>query len=576
MKNLNYYAFERNHYYYGKLMTVEDFEVEQRYMNNKRRVANRLLQGMGVVFGLQVVLIDDRTISIKSGYALDHNGREILLLDGVTKKLSDISGFETFQENNNSFVYLCVEYTEEKSERVYNTAGGDSLSGGNEYNKYRESYRFFLTSNEPKDIGMLSMAEAFEHKSVLYAGNGIRICQTIPKFVKAGEEFELIIDIENMGQQGEFAFSYELELKHIKNGNLARLKVDFDEKRKNKSYSYRETYRLKAQDAADITASLNVLNEEINIVLMGEIKTEQANSRSEIRITSDDALLNSTRYFYESEMEAASNYLNIPNLYLAKIYMVKEEETYVIQHLEPMPYNQYMWNTRLNGFYQKTLFQEINKLKSHLAKEFANDSRRDSKAGTKNVTYGNSILDLGTGKQKGKVFFTEEISHGLGIGEVNIQIGISENNKEIMWGSSKVFQDSKPKVEMGAKVFVEKGTFIIGALLLDACAKNQCVVYWRAEKNLEKEVQGDSEKAIIVSPNFMNVKVRQTVYIEAECRNMNDKRLRWSVEKYGGIIDNHGMYTAPDKEGVYEITVSSFVYPNVSTSLYIVVRGDDL
>ena len=74
----------------------------------------------------------------------------------------------------------------------------------------------------------------------------------------------------------------------------------------------------------------------------------------------------------------------------------------------------------------------------------------------------------------------------------------------------------------------------------------------------------------------MNVKVRQTVYIEAECRNMNDKRLRWSVEKYGGIIDNHGMYTAPDKEGVYEITVSSFVYPNVSTSIYIVVRGDDL
>ena len=42
MKNLNYFPFERNKYFYGKLLSVDDFETEQKYMNNKRRMGNRL------------------------------------------------------------------------------------------------------------------------------------------------------------------------------------------------------------------------------------------------------------------------------------------------------------------------------------------------------------------------------------------------------------------------------------------------------------------------------------------------------------------------------------------------------
>ena len=35
MKNMKYFPFERNKYFYGKLLTVDDFETEQRYMNDK-------------------------------------------------------------------------------------------------------------------------------------------------------------------------------------------------------------------------------------------------------------------------------------------------------------------------------------------------------------------------------------------------------------------------------------------------------------------------------------------------------------------------------------------------------------
>ena len=90
MKNMKYFPFERNKYFYGKLLTVDDFETEQRYMNDKRRVLNRFLYGTGVVSGLNVVPIDDMTISMEPGLALDFSGREIVVDTPAVKKLSMI------------------------------------------------------------------------------------------------------------------------------------------------------------------------------------------------------------------------------------------------------------------------------------------------------------------------------------------------------------------------------------------------------------------------------------------------------------------------------------------------------
>ena len=58
MFNRKYYSFERNNYFYGKLLTSKDFQNEQRYTNDKRRLINRTLHGMGIVYGMDVVVAD--------------------------------------------------------------------------------------------------------------------------------------------------------------------------------------------------------------------------------------------------------------------------------------------------------------------------------------------------------------------------------------------------------------------------------------------------------------------------------------------------------------------------------------
>jgi len=73
--------FKRNNYWRGKLLTANDFLLEQSYFNRKRWLLNRTVSGWGVVCGLDVILQDsanDRII-VTPGVAIDACGREIVV-----------------------------------------------------------------------------------------------------------------------------------------------------------------------------------------------------------------------------------------------------------------------------------------------------------------------------------------------------------------------------------------------------------------------------------------------------------------------------------------------------------------
>lgn len=70
----------RNRYFYGKLLDVFHFELEQTYLNNKRWLLNRLISGYGVICGLNVKLgADGQSVVVTPGVAIDKCGREIIV-----------------------------------------------------------------------------------------------------------------------------------------------------------------------------------------------------------------------------------------------------------------------------------------------------------------------------------------------------------------------------------------------------------------------------------------------------------------------------------------------------------------
>ena len=70
-------APRRNHYYYGKMMDVLHFKMEQRYVNQKRWLMNRLLQGEGVAAGWEGSPRQPAARGVR--VALDSLGRDVIV-----------------------------------------------------------------------------------------------------------------------------------------------------------------------------------------------------------------------------------------------------------------------------------------------------------------------------------------------------------------------------------------------------------------------------------------------------------------------------------------------------------------
>ena len=71
--------FRRNNYFYGKLLSVKDFKMEQQYFINKNRLSNLFIHGSGVVCRLHVSKSSSHELKISSGDNLDSSGHEIIV-----------------------------------------------------------------------------------------------------------------------------------------------------------------------------------------------------------------------------------------------------------------------------------------------------------------------------------------------------------------------------------------------------------------------------------------------------------------------------------------------------------------
>ena len=76
--------------YCGKFLSADDLDCEQSYMNHKRWFLNQFLHGSGVVFGLSVLMVSERTFAVQPGVALDYAGREIIVDKPLLLTLSNL------------------------------------------------------------------------------------------------------------------------------------------------------------------------------------------------------------------------------------------------------------------------------------------------------------------------------------------------------------------------------------------------------------------------------------------------------------------------------------------------------
>ncbi|MBQ3842585.1 MAG: hypothetical protein II820_07825 [Ruminiclostridium sp.] len=568
MKNTQLYPFERNKYFYGKLLSVEDFNFEQKYMNDKRRLINRMVHGIGVVCGLNVVRVDDTTISVESGLAFDTTGREIVVDMPVTKKLPMLSGYDTaISSGSNAYVYLCLEYSEGEKGNAHNIAQDKAVTNAD---RVRESYNLYLTASEPDDdIDRTDML--FEQATTVFRNGTVRIRHIMPKFVNPDTVFPFRIEIETYSKQF-VAFSYDIQLVCLNSAadGSSVIKVNFDESLYDKTGKYTLTFDLTPANVneTDGTATPDPLTFRFaydKITAEGVIS-----GRSNVRITNKDPYDAIVYDSYDHSMDTELRNTVGHRLYLARIILVNSSGSAIIDDIENVPFGQYVAsNILLNAVSRNRLALNKNVPAARTAKSEPQLGGKSSNE----IASGVCRINLNAGSLKNKVFYSDEIFHGLGLGSVTIVLGAVTEYGTI-YGSPSVFRDDEAHYEIAAKLDPAKGSFIIGILTKSTMLQDYIDVKWTAMRDVDERAAEKSSMKITIKPNSLIIKPRETKYLEAVCSNMTNKTVRWSVSPAtGGEIDANGMYSAPNIEGVYEVIAQSAVYPEVKASIMVVVRG---
>ncbi|RED56787.1 hypothetical protein [Cohnella lupini] len=528
MKKARMFPFERNRYFYGKLLTVRDFESEQKYFNDKRRLLNRLLFGSGVVAGMQVVAVDDKTVTVEMGVAIDYLGREIVVSAPVTLKLSMIDGFTNNEYKKN--VYLYVAYDEKGREPVH-SVGNSSVRGEetSEYNRFLESYRLYVKEEAPSPL-------SFEHGGLmedivtLYQDNDVRVTQRMPKYANPGDVVDVTLIVEKTLQTPRVSLAFEYAADGFdalgKEGNSVRFLEPGDKQ----DTEYRLSYSVKVQDRPGTIGRLT-LNPGATELYVGDnrIPLDQTVSHS-VDIITQPVAERILKDWYERSLDQAAEGYGDQNVCLAKIGLLQLGPTYMIEQVERVPFDEYIPNASLmhrvsrngrtaasNRFYAESQAYDLDfGSKPELDVVYHPERNAfDFKLGIPKpqtikdeISTGTVDIPLEKQDKSGLRFFsrgkrnyvTEEIMHGLGEGQVTVVVGLEEipdpnapvgsGGAKVYFGASDVFKDTEyeavlPNITFGTLIYPEKGCFRIGMKLSGGTEAILLRVRWWAFKKLE-------------------------------------------------------------------------------------------
>ncbi len=563
MNGMQYYPFERNHYYCGKFLSADDLDCEQSYMNHKRWFLNQFLHGSGVVFGLSVLMVSERTFAVQPGVALDYAGREIIVDKPLLLTLSNL-----MDENisaDAAVLYLNLYY-DEVPQQTTNDGRINFLS---------EYYRFSLSDMPP--IHAQNTARSFlMHSEQVYSSESYTVTQILPSMVQAGGETTMEVHIQRHLRDASIHFSYQLRLTGMKSGGERVVTVQYDSAR-----------QPMENDHAVLNIPLHILlnadGEEAAAETVQDSFMSTSDQRAEgfsvVRMTAEAAVGDLRRKLLERFREVGMQEMICeqtcqPPICLAAIHLTEKNGNAVISHIEKMPFMQ---------FVNSGSYQELAELLSGGTQMTGIHSVQEVSAGNPtakklmqqySVSSGVTEISMPFGGRTGQKFFSEPILHGLGVGRTAITLGFAPNENETLYGSIGVFAEDKYDIhaELAAKLDTSLGSFVIGMQLTRPATAGIVKIHWTAVHCHTAEAVA-VHPHLIITPNIVSLNVMENINFEVQFEQCPKQAVHWSIAEgaRGGVITEGGAYTAPNTPGVYQIQVRS-VETGLQASAFVSVR----
>ncbi|MCD8362532.1 MAG: hypothetical protein LUC98_06160 [Lachnospiraceae bacterium] len=594
MNNTKLYPFERNRYYAGKMLTSADFQAEQTYFNNKRRFVNNLMYGSGVVCGCGVFSLDDLSLLVESGVAIDGLGREIVVESSVVKKLSAIEGFENLRTDE---ACLCLRYREEPIHTVYTVNQGTGEDGREEYeyNRISESYQLFLMDRED-DAAEYEMESEFFTSLTLFEDEDFLVKLSMPATVCRGKNVRLELIVQKLSSQNR-KLSYRAVLQtpvFLTSEGTHELSVEIRDASLVEGETLKKDYWLHTQEAPVIDTSILVESGTAHVSVDGVAKEAPSGSALNIALTDmkpgDLVSQELGRISLEMKsMGGAKDYVC-----LADLKLVRTENAYIIEEVLEKGIKNYIMapsQSRMRSQYMEYFSKDPDIFRSGEPNRPAAGETGPAAWQGRAIEAASGVLEipLGENARRGDVRYSGEIMHGLGKGNVHVEIGyeyIAEDpalgitSRNTIYGNPKLFRDEQltaVDVETAVKVMNDKGSFIVAAKLLENV--NYLVLTYRwvairfpAGNDLDR-TENYSDRSISVDTPTVVMGTRENFYFHVRYNNMEACSIAYELTEPGsGEITSDGVYTSPAKEGVYEIRVYCVDMPVICTYAYAIVK----
>lgn len=567
MKNLTYFPFERNHYYSGKLLSEQDFIKEQQYMNDKRRLQNRFLHGEGVVAGLRTLMVNEQSLSLEDGIALDFSGREIVVPSPAVYKLSMIDGFQKMEEEYRADdIYLCIEYKENENGNTPDMA--PSWDQGH-FDKTKESYRMYLTDRGPENYE-LGAEDYLKKHTDIFSQDDISITMSCYKAVVSGEEFEVSFKLTNKGNLAKININLKMELEGSLCGEKSSFVFNMENIVLERGQSHEECVRLRCKKLEYGTVNFTIEENGLEVSKNQQMSLNTVSQKIEIPVVQENMVDFLKKEYLDHKMENIVSNNRPRGIYLAKIFLIRQNTSYVIDHVEAMPFNQYIYSSFLMSGIVKELEHSIFELKRELKQNQTDISSESQNSDDKDVQYGSVDIPINYAAKAGQTFFSKSLYHTLGVGISDIELSIREDDY-IYSGAGDVFPNKKIKANLAVKQDIGKGNFVIGLKLLENTDQLKATVHYTIRKTKQKAESQIGNIRIV--PSKLELRQRESYSLEAICDNVYGATVLWTVlGNNAGTISMDGTYTAPSHEGVFEILATCEQRPDLKASLYVVVR----
>lgn len=589
MNNNQFLPFERNRYYAGKMLTSADFVAEQNYFLNKQRFFNNMMYGSGIVCGLGVVSLDDLSLLVESGVAIDGLGREIVVENSVVKKLSAIEGFDNLETEN---VTLALAYSEKEDHSVYSVGHSDG-ENEYEYNRITEGYRLFLVDTESLIDPYVDEGE-FLTKEILYSDLDYSVTIAIPNTVSKGKNVRILVTVEKLSaSEGYISYSGTLQTPGFENADGERsVAISIDNVSLERGQVWTKEYWLRVVETEAIETSIILDSGSAKVDVAGEPDIPTDNFSIKVLLENASPIEIVGRAVGTTSLEMRSIGEDNDYIKLAELVLVRTETAYVIEEVQEKSVKEYISvpsQDLLRSRYMEYFVKDADIAPMVGRVEAAPVQTGIQPQVKKDIETASGVLEipLGTDAREGDICYSGEIIHGLGTGNVYVNVGYEFLNEDVglenggrntVYGNSQLFEGAGiANVETAVKVLNDKGSFIVAAKLLRDVEFLTLTYRWVAirfpSSDDIRKLENIKDKSISAETPTFVMGPKESHYFGVRYHNMEPASLTYELtEPASGEITADGVYTAPAKEGVYEIRIYCSDAMLISTYAYAIVK----